>query len=220
MPVLSLADPSRGPLRPRRSQQPHLGKGRVSTVTSVAVSHVKGGGGKTTFTYGLALELAARGRSVELIDRDQNNTSLSKLAEASGLPDRVWLRNGVAHGADVHLSDCPPAIDDVNVRAISEADVLVVPAIPERLVMDVLVDMLAMVDQVKRLNPTLRVALVPNLVRQQWPAHAAFIDSMAALAEEHGLMLLDPVPSRQAIMLGDWRGRPLRHVADWIVRAC
>jgi hypothetical protein len=140
------------------------------------------------------------------------------LAQAAGLPERVWLRNGVAHSADVQLLDCPPAIDDVNVRAISEADVLVVPAIPERLVLDVLVDMLAMVDQVKRLNPTLRVALVPNLVRQQWPAHAAFIESMATLADEHGLTLLEPVPSRQAIMLGDWRGRPLRHVADWILR--
>lgn len=188
-------------------------------MTSVAVSHVKGGVGKTTFAYGLALELAGRGRTVELVDRDRNNTSLSKLAEASGLPEHVWLRNGAMHAADVHLFDCPPAIDDVNVGAISEADVLVVPAIPERLVLDVLVDMLAMVDQVKQLNPTLRVALVPNLVRQQWPAHAAFIESMAALAEEHGLDLLDPVPSRQAIMLGDWRGRPLRRVADWIERA-
>ena len=187
-------------------------------MTTIAVSHVKGGVGKTTFTYGLAIELANRGRTVELIDRDQNNTSLTKLVQVEHLPAGVFLRNGVVHEADLHLLDCPPAIDDVNVRSIAEADALVVPAIPERLVLDVLVDMLAMVRQVKRYNPTLRVALVPNLVRQQWPAHAAFIEAMARLAHEHGLDLLEAVPSRQAIMLGDWRSRPLKHVADWVLR--
>jgi hypothetical protein len=105
----------------------------------------------------------------------------------------------------------------LNVGAIVGSDALVVPAVPERLVLDVLVDMIAMVEQVKRRNPALRVALVPNLVRQQWPAHAAFIESMASLADRHRLALLAPVASRQAIMLGDWRGRPLRHVADWIL---
>jgi cellulose biosynthesis protein BcsQ len=177
---------------------------------------VKGGVGKTTFTYGLALELAGQGLCVELLDRDRNNTSLSKLVEASGLPDRAWLRNGSPQACDLVLVDCPPAIDDVNVRAIADADTFVVPAVPERLVLDVLVDMLTMVAQVKRLNPALRVALVPNLMRQQWPAHAAFVESMAELASEYGVALLEPVPSRQAIMLGDWRSRPLRHVARWI----
>jgi cellulose biosynthesis protein BcsQ len=186
-------------------------------MTTAAISHVKGGVGKTTFTFGLALECAGRGHRVELVDRDQNNTSLTKLLEASQLPRNVWLRNGTARPADLCLVDCPPAIDDVNVGAILEADALVVPAVPERLVLDVLVDMLAMIEQVKRHNPALRVALVPNLVRQQWPAHAAFMESMAKLTAEHRLTLLNPVPSRQAIMLGDWRGRPLRHVADWIV---
>jgi Mrp family chromosome partitioning ATPase len=47
---------------------------RRPPVTSVAVSHVKGGVGKTTFTYGLALELAVRGRTVELVDRDRNKS--------------------------------------------------------------------------------------------------------------------------------------------------
>ena len=188
-------------------------------MTSVAISHVKGGVGKTTFTYALALECAGRGRSVELVDLDQNNTSLTKLVQASELPANAWLRNGAVRQADLYLVDCPPAIDDANVAAIVEADALVVPAVPERLVLDVLVDMIAMIEQVKRRNPTLRVALVPNLVRQQWPAHAAFIESMASLAAEHRLTLLDPIPSRQAIMLGDWRGRPLGHVADWILDA-
>jgi cellulose biosynthesis protein BcsQ len=185
----------------------------------VAISHVKGGVGKTTFTYGLALELAGRGRSVELVDRDRNNTSLTKLAEAAGLPDRVWLRNGVARPADIMLVDCPPAIDEINVHAIAEADALIVPAVPERMVLDVLVDMLALIDQVRRLNTTLTVAVVPNLVRQQWPAHQAFIESMARLASEHNLTMLASVPSRQSPSMIDWRGRPLRHVADWIVGA-
>ena len=188
-------------------------------MTTVAVSHVKGGVGKTTFTYGLALECAGRGCRVELIDRDHNNTSLTKLVQAGDLPPTAWLRNGTVRSADLYLVDCPPAIDDVNVGAIVESDALVVPAVPERLVLDVLVDMIAMVDQVKRRNPALRVALVPNLVRQQWPAHAAFMESMARLADQHRLTLLPPVASRQAIMLGDWRGRPLRHVADWILGA-
>ncbi len=185
-------------------------------MTVVAVSHVKGGVGKTTLTWGLALEFVARGRTVELVDRDRNNTSLTKIVESSSLPDTAWLRNGTAHPADITLMDCPPAIDDVNVLAISEADVLIVPAIPERLVLDVLVDMLAMVDHVRRRNPALQVGIVPNLVRQQWPAHAAFLESMTRLAAERSVPVLEPVPSRQAIMLGDWRGRPLRHVATWI----
>lgn len=186
-------------------------------MTAVAISHVKGGVGKTTFTYGLALEFALRGRTVELVDRDRNNTSLSKLVAASTMPARVWLRNGRVVPADVTLADCPPAIDDVNVSAIAEADALIVPAIPERLVLDVLVDMLTMITLVRQQNPTLRVALVPNLVRQQWPAHAAFISVIDELAREHRVPVLAAVPSRQAIMLGDWHSRPLRHVADWVL---
>ncbi len=186
---------------------------------TVAVSHVKGGVGKTTFTYGLALEFAARNRSVELVDRDRNNTSLTKLVTASDLPPHVWLQNGRVHECQIRLLDCPPAIDDVNVSVIAESDILVVPAIPERLVLDVLVDMLAMIKQVRRYNRRLQVALVPNLVRRQWPAHSAFIESIESLGQEHHIPVLEPVASRQAIMLGDWRSRPLRHVADWIERA-
>ncbi len=186
---------------------------------TVAVSHVKGGVGKTTFTYGLALEFAERNRLVELVDRDRNNTSLTKLVMASDLPEHVWLQNGRVHPCEIRLLDCPPAIDDVNVSVIAEADILVVPAIPERLVLDVLVDMLAMIKQVRRYNRHLKVALVPNLVRRQWPAHAAFIESIESLGQEHNIPVLEPVASRQAIMLGDWRLRPLRHVADWIERA-
>ncbi len=82
------------------------------------------------------------------------------------MPPRVWLRNGRVVPTDLTLADCPPVIDDGNVSAIAEADVLIVPAIPERLVLDVLVDMLTMIRLVLQQNPTLQVALVPNLVRQ------------------------------------------------------
>jgi hypothetical protein len=58
---------------------------------------------------------------------------------------------------------------------------------------------------------------VPNLVRGQWPAHTAFVEVIHNLAQEHGLPTLQAVPARQAIMLGQWDKRPLRHVADWLL---
>ncbi|MCB1959363.1 MAG: ParA family protein [Rhodocyclaceae bacterium] len=139
----------------------------------------KGGAGKSTVTMQLAAGLARRGRRVEVVDLDAQESATRWAAAASPehpfparvhcftaapyeLPDKLakWRKR-----ADVILLDCPPSIDHPRtLAALNHTDLAVVPVVPsptdlwstraiERLIL-----------QLQQQRPALQGVLLPNRV--------------------------------------------------------
>jgi len=80
----------------------------------------KGGTGKTTLAFGIALTLNEAGKTFAIVDHDPQK-SLTALLGQLPLPAR-------RQPAAVTIIDTPPRLDDANVRAvIKTADVLLLP---------------------------------------------------------------------------------------------
>jgi cellulose biosynthesis protein BcsQ len=81
----------------------------------------KGGTGKTTLAFGIALTLNEAGKTFTIIDHDPQKSLTALLNQ---LPLSARRQPPVA----VTIVDTPPRLDDANVRAvIKTADVLLVP---------------------------------------------------------------------------------------------
>lgn len=113
----------------------------------IAFGALKGGVGKSTLAVNVACHLATDGLRVELVDADEQATTLawSERDEARGLAGlpvpvvalpateqtdpRRWLDAVLAQrdGADVLVVDLPPQVGGVMRAALAVADLLVVP---------------------------------------------------------------------------------------------
>jgi len=81
----------------------------------------KGGTGKTTLAFGIALTLHEAGKSFAVIDHDPQQSLTNLLKE-------MQLSSQQEH-ATVTIIDTPPRLDDANVRsAVRSADILLLPS--------------------------------------------------------------------------------------------
>lgn len=113
----------------------------VGSIVTVATS--KGGGGKTTLTTCLAVGLTARGFKVAVIDADRNATfsdwhrsnyegpAFTSLAEI-GHVEVIDLAQGQAETHDVVLVDTAGFENLTAAGAISTADYVLIPCMPDR----------------------------------------------------------------------------------------
>jgi chromosome partitioning protein len=86
----------------------------------IALISGKGGTGKTTLGFGIALTLNEAGKSFRIVDHDPQK-SLTALLKQLELPSHT-------ESASLTIIDTPPRLDDPNVRAaIKTADTLLVP---------------------------------------------------------------------------------------------
>ena len=170
----------------------------------IAIGSPKGGVGKSTTVLYLANAAAQRGLRVAVIDRDESR-HLSELL----LRRRSLLREGVvlldgddvpSDGYDIVFIDSPPGVTAI--RALHEADLIIVPVPPEEQGVVNLPRYLRNVEAQRRAGARgLRlVAIQPTMVKPR-RLHRHLLQTIAAIARRHDppLLVLTPIPDRARI---------------------
>jgi chromosome partitioning protein len=161
----------------------------------VTVGNTKGGVGKTTLAFQLALARAVAGRDVLLVDADRQGsaqTAVAVRAEAghspglacSCYPDGAMLRTQVKRQAGKYEDVVIDAggRDSTALRAaLMLSDVLLVPYAPRTVDVWALGDIAALVDEARAMRDGLRVLAVLNLADAGASRDNA--DALAALAD-------------------------------------
>ncbi|HPR05831.1 MAG TPA: ParA family partition ATPase [Denitromonas sp.] len=139
----------------------------------------KGGAGKTTVTMQLAAGLARRGRKVEVVDLDMQESASRWAAAASPehpFPARMhrfsddprelaeklakWRKR-----ADVVLLDCPPSIDHPRtLAALNHTDLAIIPVVPSPTDLWSTRAVERLIVALQATHPGLQGVLVPNRV--------------------------------------------------------
>lgn len=145
----------------------------------IAVTHPKGGVGKTTTTMVLAGELAERGHRVLVGDCDaQASASAWANAAPEGKPFPAAVVNFSAYAGKVHreiqkqldnydfiIIDCPPGLDSLSPQsAILVADLVIIPLPPSPADLWACLGAMRLVEQGTVLNPALIAVILPNRV--------------------------------------------------------
>ena len=190
----------------------------------VAVSHNKGGVGKTTTTLIVAKFLARRWK-VAMRDYDESFhlTELVKdLAPDGALTRRLWLQQGEGGPrADVVLIDSAPARGPETRRALLDADYVLIPAPPEHMAVRAFKQMLNTIEFVRAErsegNPFLAVlGVVPTLFDTTWPSHHAYLEEIRAECAARRVRVFPPIPRRHSYSYLSTAGQDYRPVADAI----
>jgi cellulose biosynthesis protein BcsQ len=173
-------------------------------VKVIAVGSPKGGVGKSTTVLYLATAAAQRGLRVAIIDRDESRHLTELLRRRKGL-----LCNGVAllegddvpkDGYDIVFIDTPPGVTAI--RALHEADLVIVPVPPEEQGVVNLPRYLRNVEAQRRggAHGLRLVAIQPTMVKPR-RLHRHLLQTIVAIAARHDppLLVLTPVPDRARI---------------------
>lgn len=138
----------------------------------IAVAGQKGGAGKTTVAVAVAVELAARGRKVLLIDLDPQGTvrtwgGVAAEAGAPRTPTVAALGAGLhlhlpplAAAHDVTVVDCPPRHGELQRAALMVADLAVLPCGPSAFDVWALTESVDLVREAQALRPRLDAAVL------------------------------------------------------------
>jgi chromosome partitioning protein len=177
----------------------------------LTVGNTKGGAGKTTVAFLLALARAIAGRDVLLVDGDRQGsaqTAVSLRAEAERVPGLACVQypEGAVLRAQVRRQ--AEKYDDVVIdaggrdssalrAALLLSDVLLIPFLPRSVDVWALADMAALVDEALGVRDGLRVGAVLNAA-DPGPS-SDNVDAAAALADFPRIALVDaPLRRRKA----------------------
>lgn len=145
----------------------------------IAVTHPKGGVGKTTTSMTLSAELAERGYRTMVADCDaQASASAWANAAPEGKPFPAAVVNLSAYAGKVHreiqkqlenydfiIVDCPPGLDSLSPQsAILIADLVIVPMPPSPADLWACLGAIRLIERGAGLNPALIARLLPNRV--------------------------------------------------------
>jgi hypothetical protein len=196
---------------------------------ALCVAHRKGGVCKTTSTFYFALEFARAGKRVICRDLDKQR-SLTHVFRDVGAPftggvglltQRIAL---VPDGAappfrpDIELIDTPPSLDD-SLPGVERADGLIIPALPEHQSLRALEDMFEALEANQDRYPYLEaLGVLPSKVNARWQEHRDALQTIRAIAAEHGVPVLPEVPISRFVLTYSNRGHPWRHAASEVLR--
>ena len=145
----------------------------------IALVSQKGGAGKSTVTMQLAAGLVRRGKRVEIVDLD-GQESATRWAEAApegtpfpakvhrfqadpyDLSDKLskWRKR-----ADIVLLDCPPSIDHPRtLAALNHTDLAIIPVVPSPTDLWSTRAMEQLINSLQAARPALQGVLLPNRV--------------------------------------------------------
>jgi cellulose biosynthesis protein BcsQ len=159
---------------------------------------------------------------VELRDYDESQHLSFLVAEMAEdehtLNRRLWLQNGQGRQPDIILIDSAPARGPETRKALTEADVVVIPAPPERMALHALQQMLDTIDVVRntRIDPNVFLqvlGVVPTMFDTRWPDHHAYLEQMKEECRDRGVPVFPPVPRRHSYLSLSVAGQDYRPVA-------
>lgn len=177
----------------------------------VTVGNTKGGVGKTTLAFQLALARALAGRDVLMVDGDRQGSSQTAVAirtEAGRAPGLTCVQYPEGNVLRAQVLRQAGKYDDVVIDAggrdstalrgaLSVSDLLLVPFLPRSVDVWALADIAALVDEANSVRDGLRTYAVLNAADPG--ASGDNTDAAAALADFPQLTLLDtPIRRRKA----------------------
>lgn len=166
-------------------------------MTVLAVGAQKGGVGKTTTALYMAAHAARRlgcthgPPRVALVDRDESKNLRQLLGTYDGiLPPGVVLLDDKRvpppdAGYELVVIDTPPGVSAL--ESLAEANLVLVPVLPEPQGVANLIDYLGNLDnQGRSVSPSMRIlALMPNMVAGRTKLHAQHLEMIRQIAAMH-----------------------------------
>ncbi len=175
----------------------------------ISSMNFKGGCGKTTVSTNLAVAFAKAGKKVCIVDTDESfaATKWAARREDSGtelvIPVVQMIESktivstvkNMSGSNDVIIIDGPPRLNALVSKIILLSDMVVIPVLPksgnDR---EVTEDFLEEFDSIQERRPDgdrTAAYLLPNMVKEGYNLHKAFIDSLPQLCEDYGVHMLD-----------------------------
>jgi len=163
----------------------------------LSIANQKGGSGKTTTAEQLAVELAAVGYRIHVIDMDpqasftqwhrlrtkQGLNSFTVSTVPSGLLGEDLNEIKLRSDLDVVLIDCPGNIVDVTVSAIASSDAVLTPVRATGLDVNATKQMVSLMGSKMKENPELRFMLFHSAKHASRRADREAGDSLAAITK-------------------------------------
>jgi cellulose biosynthesis protein BcsQ len=204
---------------------------KVASPYRIAIAHRKGGQAKTTTTFYLGRELAARGHRVILRDTDAQR-SLTEVLDGLGaerdhfgrryfLKRMVLVPEGVPipFRAEFELIDTPPSLDD-SIPGIRRADGLVVPVTVDFQAVNALRWMLEYLRATRHDHPDQHIiAVQPTRLFPRRRAHQLFLDDIRSLCSTYAVRMLDPIVEDASVGVFSMRGHLWSALAEVVVSA-
>jgi len=167
----------------------------------------KGGCGKTTVSTNLAVAFANTGMKVCIVDTDESfaatkwaarreDTSLKsipvvQMTEAKTIVSTVKNLMG---GNDVLIIDGPPRLNALVSKIILLSDLIIIPVLPksgnDREVTEDFLEEFEAVQERRPDDGRTPAYLLPNMVKEGYNLHKAFIESLPQLCEDYKVNLL------------------------------
>lgn len=135
----------------------------------IAVSHQKGGVGKTTLTLNLALYFAGTGLKVAVVDTDSQGSlnDVREIVEGVDFLPSEALKNGGIDGYEMVFVDTPPYLQSGLVSLFEMSDFVLIPSTAGYLDAMAAKSTVALIEKAQVKNTDLKAGIVLNNVPAQ-----------------------------------------------------
>lgn len=173
-------------------------------VKIISVANKKGGVGKSTIATNLACYFASSGKSVVLIDADEQKSSMSFQEvrpdtaiqfQTVSIMTRTILREAEKFLVDFVIIDVPAKDSPVSRAAIAAADRVIVPVQPSQYDILATEDTFRLLDEVSAQKQNFKFAVIQNMVltNPKIKLSGEVSEVLKDMAKEYGIHLFDSV---------------------------
>ncbi len=173
-------------------------------VKIISVANKKGGVGKSTIATNLAVYFASAGKSVVLIDADEQKSSMSFQEvrpdtaiqfQTVSIMTRTILREAEKFLVDFVIIDVPAKDSPVSRAAIAAADRVIVPVQPSQYDILATEDTFRLLDEVSAQKQNFKFAVIQNMVltNPKIKLSGEVSEVLKDMAKEYGIHLFNSV---------------------------